>query len=256
MADAIDPAASDPFITAGEYALGVLEGGELASAQRAMLADRGFAEAVEWWEHRFATIAEQAGEYRPSASVWRGIEARLDAQLDAQLDIQGPATAADAVPLRARRASNWSLAALVTGGAMAAAALALFLITPRPADLVPPDIAAAPSEQLIAQLQDAETERRLASVVDVENRRLALTIAGLAAGPGQTPELWVIPAGGAPVSLGAIPETGRFQLELTAAESALLVGGASLAVTFEEDTGVRHDAPTLPILLIGELDRV
>ncbi|OBX18070.1 hypothetical protein A9995_12940 [Erythrobacter sp. QSSC1-22B] len=251
MADATDPAATDPFIRAGEYALGVLEGGELASAQRDLLADRSFAEAVEWWEHRFAAMAEQAGEYRPSASVWRGIEARLDAESAA-----ADAATDNAVPLAARRASNWSLAALVAGGAMATAALALFLITPRPADVVAPDIAAAPAEQLIAQLQDPETERRLASVVDVENRRLALTIAGLEAAPGQTPELWVIPAGGAPVSLGAIPQSGRFQRDLSAAESALLVGGASLAVTFEEDSGVRHETPTLPILLVGELDRV
>tara|TARA_R110002072_G_scaffold181232_7_gene337269 strand:- start:3832 stop:4593 length:762 start_codon:yes stop_codon:yes gene_type:complete len=243
-----DPAADDPFIRAGEYALGVLEGGELAIAQRELLADRGFAEAVEWWEQRFAAMAEQAGEYLPSASVWRGIEARLDAE--------SRTVAAERVVLPDGRASKWSLAALATGGALAAAALALFLATPRPADVVPPDIAAAPSERLIAQLQDAEAERRLASVVDLENRRLALTIAGLEAEPGQTPELWVIPAGGAPVSLGAIPESGRFERELSAAESALLVGGASLAVTFEEDSGVRHEAPTMPILLVGELDRV
>ncbi|MBU2339936.1 MAG: anti-sigma factor [Alphaproteobacteria bacterium] len=253
MADTLDPTAGeppadDPLIRAGEYALGVLEGGELASAQRALLADRGFAEAVEWWEQRFAAIAEQAGEYLPSAAVWRGIETRLDAE--------SRTAAAEPVALPEDRASRRSLAALVTGGALAAAALALFLATPRPADVVPPDIAAAPSEQLIAQLQDAETDRRLASVVDVENRRLALTIAGLEAEPGQTPELWVIPAGGAPVSLGAIPESGRFQRDLSAAESALLVGGASLAVTFEEDSGTRHEAPTMPILLVGELDRV
>lgn len=243
-----DPAADDPFIRAGEYALGVLEGGELAIAQRELLADRGFAEAVEWWEQRFAAMAEQAGEYLPSASVWRGVEARLDAE-------SGTA-AAEPVVLPDGRAANWSLAALVTGGALAAGALALFLATPRPSEVVVPDIAAAPSEWLIAQLQDAETERRLASVVDVENRRLALTIAGLEAEPGQTPELWVIPAGGAPVSLGAIPESGRFQRDLSAAESDLLVGGASLAVTYEADSGVRHQAPTLPILLVGELDRI
>lgn len=248
MAEVTEPAADDPFIRAGEYALGVLEGGELGVARRALLADRSFAEAVEWWEWRLSTMAEQAGEYLPSASVWRGIEARLDEERQAM-----PAAI---VPLPASRASNWSLAALAAGGAMAAAALALFLSTPRPADVVAPDIAAAPSEQLIAQLQDAESDRRLASVVDVENRRLALTIAGLEAEPGQTPELWVIPAGGTPVSLGAIPESGRFQRDLSAAESALLVGGASLAVTFEEDTGLRHEAPTMPILLVGELDRV
>ena len=50
----------EPFITAGELALGVLEDVELADARRMMLADRAFAEAVEWWETRLGAMAEAA----------------------------------------------------------------------------------------------------------------------------------------------------------------------------------------------------
>ena len=38
----------EPFIRAGEFTLGVLEGEERAGAQRAVLADPDFAAAVRW----------------------------------------------------------------------------------------------------------------------------------------------------------------------------------------------------------------
>lgn len=252
MADPIIPPNDERFIRAGQYVLGVLEGEDLSNAQRELLSDRSFSDAVEWWEKRLAAMAEEAGEYAPSASVWRGIEARLDAE--AAPGSNPPVQLVSGRP--SNRPSIGSLAALVTGIGMAAAALVLFLATPRPAGMILPDTAARPSEQLIAQLQDNDTGRKLASIVDVGNQRLALTIAGLEAEAGKTPELWVIPEGGAPVSLGAIPQSGRFARNLSSSESDLVVAGATFAVTFEDDTGERHEAPTMPILLLGKLDRV
>ncbi len=60
-----------------------------------------------------------------------------------------------------------------------------------------------------------------------------------------------MPAGGAPQSLGLIPQTGALQRELTKSERAALVDGASLAVTYEDATSAPHDAPSTDILLIG-----
>ena len=66
----------------------------------------------------------------------------------------------------------------------------------------------------------------------------------------------MVPAGGAPQSLGLIPATGNFERELTQAERAALVDGASLAVTYENATGAPHEAPTTDILVIGGLTSV
>ena len=77
MANETDIPSDDPFITAGEYALGVLEGEDLVAARRALLADRSFIDAVAWWDMRFAAMAEAGGALRPSDGVWRAIEARL-----------------------------------------------------------------------------------------------------------------------------------------------------------------------------------
>ena len=244
----MDPAGDDPFIRAGEYALGVLEGAEMAQASRALLSNSDFADAVAWWEWRLGAMAEAAGQFAPSQSVWRGIEARLDAVSDNRMP-----TNLSEPP---RPVSKWSIAAFTAGLAMAAASVAIFFSVPQQQRTGSPTVAPTSQGQLIAQLQDQETGRRLAGVIDKSSGRLALSITGLEADAGKTPELWVIPAGGAPVSLGAIPQDGKFEREISSSERGLLQSGATLAVTFEDDTGVRHDAPTMPILLVGTLDQV
>ena len=249
MADLTQTPEEDSFIRAGEYALGVLEGEELASARRSMLSDPAFAQAVEWWEYRLGSMGEAAGTMAPSPSVWNGIVARIDA-IEATHDDRP-------TPLSRNRPSSWSIAALTAGLGMAVAGLVFYIATPRTVVLPEqPPVTAPLGSQLVAQLQGEDGERRLAGVIDIDNNRLALSIAGLDAEIGKTPELWVIPAGGAPVSLGAIPQTGSFGRELSGEEAALLVSGSTLAVTFEDDTGLRHEAPTLPIVLAGTLDQV
>lgn len=239
----------DPFILAGEYALGVLEGEELAVARRAFLADSDFVEAVEWWEMKLGVMAEAAGDFVPSPGVLQGILTRIEAEENSDSD--------KLTPLVPKQISRTSLAALVGGAAMALAGLVFFIATPRTTNVpAEPPVAVASGEQLIAQLADEESGRKLAGRIDVDNTRLALNISGLEAAAGETPELWVIPAGGAPVSLGAIPEAGTFERNISVDEARLLVAGSTLAVTFEEDTGQRHQTPTMPILLAGTLDQV
>jgi anti-sigma-K factor RskA len=248
VADTTSPLDDDAFIRAGEHALGVLEGEELSAARRAMLADGDFADAVEWWTYRLGAMAEATSPFAVSAAVWRGIEARIDA-IEAS-DRSAAASLAD------RRMSRSSVAALFAGAAMAVASLVLFLATPRVSEAPDQSPSSQAGPQLIAQLQDEDASRKLAGVIDMAGNRLALNVSGLEAESGKTPELWVIPAGGAPVSLGAIPESGAFDRALTPEEARLLVAGSTLAVTFEEDTGQRHEAPTMPILLAGTLDQV
>lgn len=247
MADPESALPEDRFLLAGEHVLGVLEGDDLAQAQRLQLQDPQFVQAIAWWENRLGVACEAAGIVQPSPGVWQAIEARIRSAND---NVAGPVTTG-----QPSRVSRLSLAALATGAGLAVASLVLFLATPRAVPVAPQDMAPA-GPQIVAQISDEDAERKIAAVIDPAQNRLALDIEGLAAGDGRIPELWVIPAGGQPVSLGAIPETGAFERELSADEQALLIDGASLAVTFEDDTGVRHETPTPPILLAGALDEV
>lgn len=248
---ALDPN-DERFLRAGEYALGVLEGDALAAGRREMLADPAFADAVDWWANRLGVMAEQTGEVFPRETVWDAVERRIDA---AQLGGQPSALPAP----RSSRPAGWSIALAAGGAGLVAAALALFLSTPAPSSLPAPAPAATDdvrSPQLIAQLSDEGGTLGLAGVIDPAANRLALTARGFQPGPDQAPELWVVPQGGAPISLGLIPADERFERDLTDAERDLLIEGATLAVTIENANDAPHDAPTTPILVAGPLDRV
>ena len=250
MADDLPPLDDDRFLLAGEYALGVLEGDERAQAQRLTLSDRAFADAVEWWEWRFARMAEAAHEVEPSADVWRGIQSRIERR---EPDADVPVT------LHSNKPSKGSLIAFAGGAALAVAALVFFVATPTPRPVsapAPQPSATLPSALFVAQLQDEEAQRRLSGLIDPEGRTLRLDLAGLDAEQGQTAELWVIPEGGTPVSLGYVPGQGRVERGISSEEAQLLEAGATLAVTFEEDTGVRHASPTMPIVLSGLLSEI
>jgi|GEM_PF-366021 len=264
MVDDFMAQGDDPAMLAGALVLGTLEGAELTDAQRRRLEDAGFRNACEWWEWRLGSMAEAAPSLTPSADVWRAIEARIDA-MDASKGegvIEGGGGGGGATPLQSRRVSDnvgWNLGKpLALAGLAAAAVAAVFLFLPQSpdTDVGTPYVQASSSPQLIAQLQDETGARKLASRVDGDRRTMMLSITGLDAETGQAPELWVIPEGGAPVSLGSIPEQGEFSRVITDDEAQLLQRGATIAVTFEEDTGVPHEAPTPPILLAGPLDQV
>lgn len=248
------PEGADADIRAGEYALGVLEGEDLAVAQRAMLADRTFAERVRWWRYRLNRMAEAAGAIEPSPEVWPAIERRLpepherDGSAAPQPLARPPVTG-----LR-----GWSLAAALASTAAAAATVVLlFVQPPPPRQEAPADVASAASGQrLVAQVQSEDGSLSLAGLVEPDSRRLALNITGFAPAEGQAAELWVVPEGGAPRSLGLIPGSGAFRRVLTAAEIDQLVEGASLAVTYEDAGSAPHEAPSSDILVIGALSRV
>lgn len=239
----------NPFIQAGKYSLRVLEGDELAQAQRSILTDQSFAQAVEWWDRRLGTMAEEAARFTPSSSVRDAIMSRI--RLDHASDRE-----VISIEPKAARPSGWSVGFAMIGTAMAAAALVLYVATPSGSGPIRPSSTTAAGSQLIAQLRSDDGSARLAGIVDSRSGRLMIRASGLEAQPGQVAELWVIPAGGRPRSLGYIPDSGLLDRSLTEAERALLVEGSNLAVTFEQDTGVRHGAPSSPILLVGPIDSV
>ncbi|GGD64280.1 hypothetical protein GRI62_12090 [Erythrobacter arachoides] len=255
---------ADPAMLAGEYALGVLDGDDLIAAQRLVLADRAFAEDVRWWRYRLACMAEAAGEFEPSPGVWSAIERRLDGGREGDgREGDRPAEPHPFVHAPARGVPGWGLGLGMAGAAAAAAALTLLFVQPagqppaRPPAPSPVETAApASGDRLVAQAASEDGAMTLAGFVDPGTGQLALAVGGFAPGAGQAAELWVVPADGAPQSLGVIPAQGSFARALTAAERAALVDGASLAVTYENADDAPHAAPTSDVLVVGRLTRV
>ena len=239
------PEATDADIAAAELALGVLDGEARAEAERRRLAEPAFARAVEGWSLRLGKIAaDEAPERTAPAGTWPAIVKRLG-------------ETGSVVELKLRRSLRvWRAAA---AGAVALAAALAVAVVLRPAPPAPPPagpvIAAAPQTGFVqaASLTTAKGSRAVAfvAVFDPDRGELVLTPASISGLPGKSPELWVIPTGGKPVSLGVAQFGKPVRLKVKD-----LGGGdtvQTLAVSLEPQGGSPTGQPTGPVIATGRL---
>jgi anti-sigma-K factor RskA len=235
------PVPEDRGLLAAEYVLGLLEGDERVAAAALAERDPAFAAEVDAWEARFAAFYAEVAPVVPDRDLWPLIAARLPRE---------PAndTAPSVLP--------WKIATGLFGSI--AAALALVLVTqpapPVPAPMPQPTAAPAPSDILVAQLVAGDGASMLAAAVD-PMAGVRINATAIPAGAGE-PELWVIPEGGAPVSVGQIARTGEFTIRLTPEQQQLMRDGATLALTLEPADGAPHAAPTGAILGTARITRL
>lgn len=229
MAEEERPDDAAGIALAAELALGLLEGEALAAARRRQLADRAFAAEVARWEADFAALASSGADVEPSPGLWPSIAARVD-------------------PPAARALRRWR-AATFAASAVAASLAAVLVLRPAATPPAPPapvlaPIAVAqmtglPGAVLAARFDPAGRTLRIRAL-EMPESRLA-------------PELWVIPAGGTPRSLGLVAAHGNSDLSLDPASRALLVEGATLAITMEEAATAPHAGPSGPPVAAGKI---
>jgi anti-sigma-K factor RskA len=84
----------------------------------------------------------------------------------------------------------------------------------------------------------------------------AVALGGARAQAGKSFELWALPDnGGAPVSLGLMPDSGELTRTLTEAQRSALLGSSKVAVSLEPTGGSPTGAPTGPVLFVAERAR-
>nr|WP_245443056.1 anti-sigma factor [Methylobacterium terrae] len=221
---------------AAEYVLGTLSAAEREAYRRDRAGSPALRAAERAWEARLAPLAGAVPEAAPPPGAWAGIAARLPGET--------PRAAAPVVDLRPAL-RRWRRAAYAAGAL--AAGLALFIAVER---LAPrPD----PAQYLAVVNRGGELP---ALVVRVDPRAGTVQVRALAAeAPRERSlELWVVPASGAPRSLGLVQSAAGTRLPLPAGDRALL-DGASLAVTVEPPGGSPSGAPTGPAVYSGRLVR-
>ncbi|OYX41768.1 MAG: hypothetical protein B7Z02_14250 [Rhodobacterales bacterium 32-67-9] len=195
---------------AAEYVLGTLPLEERLTAEALIEGDPGFAAMVADWQNRLAPLNDAYAEVPPPADMLDRIEARLF-----------PA------PERLRR-TGWIWGAL-TGAALAVLALVTLLPPPVP---------------LTATLTGEGQALAVAASFDAGKGELTVVrAAGPAAGPGRDYELWLIPAGEAPVSIGLVRDS---ELKIPVAD---LPAGTTLAITLEPEGGSPTGIATGPLLV-------
>lgn len=179
---------------AAELALGLLEGQARADALRLSLSDPAFAALVAAWEAKLAPLHGEWTDAQPGAAVWSAIERQL---------ADAPADKITAIETRLRR---WRAGALLSGAV--AAALAFLLIT-RP---VPAPAPATP-QLAVARIESDAAGPLVLARYHQDSGLMQLRIHGFEPG-ALVPELWVIPEGGAPVSLGQIGHAGEAEMTM------------------------------------------
>lgn len=233
MADTLDP---DLDALAAELVLGLLTGDERARALRLSLSDRDFAAAVDAWRGRIDPMYAEFDE-QPAPDVWPAIAARLGA---GGTDTGG-------------RVRLWRWTALGSTGIAATFAAAFLFARPEPVTIVR-EVVRPPAEATVAQLGGAEGTL-LAANYAPEGGDLRIRAVSLPASD-RVPELWIIPADGVPRSLGLLQGGGTTTVRVPASLQALIVDGATLAVSLELPEGAPHTAPSSTPIATGKITRV
>jgi anti-sigma-K factor RskA len=262
-------------LLAGEYVLGTLTRRARRRFERLLATRPAARAAVAGWEDRLVGLSIAVPPVAPPPRVWERIAEQL-----------GFAHAG----APARR-SPWRSPALWQALAAALAIVAIALgfdrmrIAPRVAELEQQVAAARESgaqlEQQLARTTDDVAKLRedlqaaqvaLAApgyvsvmadaagkplwLVKLGERTLRVTVVGAAqAQPGKSYELWMLPEGGDPVSLGVLPQQGERSLALSDAQVAALARSSALAVSLEPEGGSTTGLPTEPVLYTAPLLR-
>ncbi len=122
---------------------------------------------------------------------------------------------------------------------------------PPPREAQAPVVVTAPRPDLaVAQLSAEDGTPLLAVGVDRRSGEVNVRIQDLSVG-ARVPELWIIPPGGTPRSLGLIRPDGTLGAAITPDLRRAIGARATLAVSLEEPEGAPHAAPAGPIVATG-----
>jgi anti-sigma-K factor RskA len=221
---------------AAEYVLGTLRGGARRRFEGWMHHDADLRNITAQWQQRLAPMAEFAGAVQPPASVWSGIERRLN--------------------LRVTPATGWKYwlnenLAFWRGLGMVSTGLAAMLLVL----VLSKSGVESPSINYVATLTDDKAQNALVVTADSRHHALdvrVITSAQVAA--DKSLHLWAVPKAGKPRSLGVLADNhGRFTLKDDAISDDVVV----LAITLEPKGGSPDpNGPTGPILYKGSWVRL
>ena len=211
---------------AAEYVLGTLRGPARRRFGKWRTTTPLVQERCRFWEENLMQLAKGVRPVRPPAHVWQGIRARLNLSRGS--------------PQR-RPGRTWAIAASVL--LVAGLSALLYWRSTEPGQLSAVATIATPAG---SQLWEVDVYR--------SSGRLILHTGQLPAHPADRDfELWALPAGGKPVSLGVMPQSGTAQRTLTAVQRQALANSAQVAITVEQLGGSPTGQPTTTPVFVASL---
>lgn len=250
---------NDRDYLAAEYALRLLEGEELLEARRLETSDREFAREVRRWEAWLAPFLDAITPVQPSDALWQRIAQVISLRENG----------ADILHWR-RKVRTWQGVAAMFAAAAAVIGLVTLpsmlrppvppVPTGRPAPTVTPvqPAPSAPAPQpeaplLVAALAVEGSPGAIAVTYVPVRRDLLVSAAALSATADQDHQLWIIPEGGTPISLGLVSGGEMLTQTLSAELAEQFRPGASIALSVEPSGGSPTGQPTGPVVATGRL---
>lgn len=246
--------ADDRDMMAAEYVLGTLPEEERTAAAERVASDPAFAALVRAWEDRLAPLDRETPPMTPSERVWRRIEAAVATEIVVPrvdprarlVDAAGPV--ADVIDIT-RRLRRWRV--LAVAATVVAASLASLIVVDRMPELlrfVTPD----QGGRYVAVVNRDASLPALIVDVDTLSGRVTVRPVSAEAPAGKALELWVIPEGGAPRSLGLVNPAGP-AYSIPREQAGLLPAKGLIAITVEPPGGSPTGAPSGTPVYAGQL---
>jgi len=239
---------------AASYALGTLRGGARRRFEALARDNATLRAAALVWQSRLASVAELQPQAAPSPAVWTRIENLVRADKEAR--------AMQAARRAAPAASGWWASLGLWRGASAAGALAAVVavvvglnVNSRLSGQVgelSARLRATPEIEYVAVLTDDKAAASLLVTFDPKNKTLVLKrVGGFREQADRSLELWALPPGVAPKSLGVLNADPVVRLTAAGTDMRQV---PTLAITLEPKGGVPPGSgPTGPVLFKGAL---
>jgi anti-sigma-K factor RskA len=229
-ADETEPPSDD--LLAAEWVLGVVDSSQRRNLQSRVDSERSFAERVAYWERRFAPWLHDIEAVEPPARVWTKICQRLGwAEAGSSSGLWGTL-------------NFWRTVAALS---LLVAIVSIGLLLQRPAQLQ------TQGQAVTALLHD---DGSAAWVVSIDRTHGTVAVVPVPSPPdaqGRTPELWVIPAGKAPMWVASVSTNRSSTVTVPNDVRPGLVPGSVLAVSLEPPMPASRAAPTGPIVAKGSI---
>jgi anti-sigma-K factor RskA len=251
-------------VFAGEVALGTLSPEEEATVINRLGGDPDFLAERDAWERRLAPLASIVPRVAPSQGLWARIAAETvnsDSEpfgvLPTLLRDEAPVIDLEqAVAQRTRhlraRLRRWRVAA--TALTALAAGLAFFAVLAPRLTETPVPASSTASQRYVAVVTPSGDAPPLLVAVDLARGELSVQPVDLKPAAGKALELWAVPTGAKPVSLGLVTAADRRSIG-SLQPSTWRDPGLLIAVSEEPAGGSPTGQPTGPVVYKGRLVR-
>lgn len=224
-----------------EYALGVLGADARAEVAHEVMVSDEAATAVALWQRRLLPLADTIADATPAPYVW--------ARIHDELKLDAPERTATPTPRGVwNNLPFWHWLGL-GATAVAVALLVVVNLPPR----VPTPIEASAGYLAATIQQDNGSTGWVATMDPQHGRMVVVPGTPVAFASDKAPELWLIPAGGKPISVGMIALDKPTTITLDPALLTKLGTTALLAVSVEPPGGSPTGQPTGAVIAKGAI---